>query len=145
MSIWKTTSIWWSFFLHTWSEKHFLIVLKTLLGTDLGTPWLGLSQANPSQRDFDSSQAKPENPWLDNYVKFFWLDFFVKFYDDNPCEHRKKSSAKAPEPQLWLYFKRLLRKNYFGSTLICEIDYLRMNVYFVKNCLNFEKKISQLS
>jgi hypothetical protein len=23
----------------------------------------------------------------------------------NPCEHIKKSSAKAPEPQLWLYFE----------------------------------------
>ena len=23
----------------------------------------------------------------------------------NPCEHIKKNSAKAPEPQLWLYFE----------------------------------------
>ena len=30
----------------------------------------------------------------------------------NLCEHIKKSSAKAPEPQLWLYFARCLQKAY---------------------------------
>jgi hypothetical protein len=28
----------------------------------------------------------------------------------NPCEHIKKGFAKAPEPQLWLYFERCLQK-----------------------------------
>jgi hypothetical protein len=48
----------------------------------------------------------------------------------NPCEHIKKSSAKAPEPQLWLYFEFCLQKAY-GSwkfNFLC-IRKLRGNIF----------------
>ena len=43
-------------------------------------------------------------------MKFIYEIFKVIFNLINPCEHIKKSSVKAPEPQLWLYFELCLQK-----------------------------------
>ena len=42
-----------------------------------------------------------------NYRKLLWVSLINIGNSKhlNPCEHIKKSSAKAPEPQLWLYFE----------------------------------------
>jgi hypothetical protein len=50
---------------------------------DLGTHWLGLSQAKQESFRLKPSQRTLSLTWLDNQVMFFglrWLDFQAKLY-----------------------------------------------------------------
>ena len=51
---------------------------KFQLRLDLGTHWIGLAWVKPSQRDFDSSQTKPENDFLPSEAKPSQQNFFAR-------------------------------------------------------------------
>jgi hypothetical protein len=63
----------------TW-DQYALGTNMANLGPDIGTHWLaltGLDWLESSQAKEILTRVKPENPWLDNQVKFICLEIFL--------------------------------------------------------------------